>query len=81
MTDQEIFEKMTAIIKPFAKDEEALSALSMSSLLLEDLKIDSVRLVDVILEMETQFSIEIDNDDIEKIQKMSDAVAVVKTKK
>ncbi|MFW5801734.1 MAG: phosphopantetheine-binding protein [Spirochaeta sp.] len=74
MTKNEVFEKVVAIIGPFAKDEEALKNANESTNILSDLKVNSARLVDIILDFEDQFDIAIDDDAADQIQTLGDAV-------
>ena len=48
MTEQQVFEKVVSIIKPFAKAPEVLASAQMETSILKDLKVNSARLVDVV---------------------------------
>ncbi|AFG38320.1 phosphopantetheine-binding protein [Spirochaeta africana] len=74
MSKQEVFDKVVAIIGPFAKDEEALKGATEETNILTDLKVNSARLVDIILDFEDQFDIAIDDDAADQIQTLGDAV-------
>lgn len=77
MTEQEVFEKVVAIIKPFAKAPEALAAAKMETSILKDLKVNSARLVDVVLEIEDAFEIEVKDEDADKVKTIGDAVKLI----
>mgnify|MGYP003454599066 FL=1 len=47
---------------------------------LNDLKINSANLVDVILDIETEFDIIIDNDSMEKMLNVQTAIEIITTK-
>ena len=47
MTRDEIFAKVIEIVKPFVKNQDALTAVSEDTNILEDLKVNSARLVDI----------------------------------
>jgi acyl carrier protein len=67
MTKEELIIKLKAIVKPYIQDEEAFKNLTEETDFINDLKINSANLVDVILDVEDEFNIEIDNDSMEKM--------------
>lgn len=75
-----IIEKLTEIIKPYVQDQEALANINENTDLLQDLKINSAHLVDIILDAEEAFDIEIDDDSAEKMLKVKDAVDIIDDK-
>ena len=77
MNTQEVFDKVVAILKPFAKNEEALSGVSMATSLQTDLEVNSARLVDIVLEIEDAFGIEVSDDDADKVATVGDAVNLI----
>jgi Phosphopantetheine attachment site. len=58
----------------------ALDAATDDTHILDDLKVNSARLVDVIIKCEDVFDIEIDDDDADEIKTIGDTVAVIKSK-
>ncbi|MEX1182592.1 MAG: phosphopantetheine-binding protein [Gemmatimonadota bacterium] len=80
MDRDETFQKVVQIIKPFVKNQEALNGASEKTLLLDDLGVNSARLVDIVLEFEDQFGIEIDDDAADRVQSIGDAVDVIQEK-
>jgi acyl carrier protein len=48
--------------------------------ILDDLKVNSARLVDIIIKCEDVFGIEIDDDDADRIRTIGDAMDVIKNK-
>ncbi|MCC6217709.1 MAG: acyl carrier protein [Polyangiaceae bacterium] len=77
MSKDEVFEKVLAIIKPFAKAPEALASAGMETSILKDLKVNSARLVDVVLEIEDAFGIEVKDEDADKVKTIGDAVTLI----
>ena len=53
-------EGVVKILTPWVKNEEALAAVAMTTNILEDLKVNSARLVDVVIAFEDEFDIETD---------------------
>jgi acyl carrier protein len=77
MTEQQVFEKVVSIIKPFAKNPEALASAGMETSILKDLKVNSARLVDVVLEIEDAFNIEVADEEADKVRTIGDAVSLI----
>lgn len=77
MSEQQVFEKVVSIIKPFAKAPEALAGAGMETSILKDLKVNSARLVDVVLEIEDAFEIEVKDEDADKVKTIDDAVKLI----
>ncbi len=80
MTKQNIEEKLKEIIKPYIGDEEAFKNLTSKTHLLADLKINSAHLVDVILDSEEIFDIEIDDESAEKMITVQAALDIISDK-
>ncbi|MDA3949204.1 MAG: phosphopantetheine-binding protein [Spirochaeta sp.] len=74
MAREQIFEEVMNIISPFAVNKEALENANEQTNILTDLKVNSARLVDIILDFEDKFEIEIDDDAADEIQTLGDAV-------
>jgi acyl carrier protein len=77
MDNQEVFDKVVEILKPFAKNDEALSSISLETSLQKDLEVNSARLVDIVLEIEDNFDIEVSDDDADQVNTVGDAVKLI----
>jgi acyl carrier protein len=77
MDQKEVFEKVVAILRPFAKNREALANVGLDMSIQKDLKVNSARLVDVVLEIEELFGIQVKDEDAEKVRTVGDAVSLV----
>lgn len=75
MTREEIELKLKTIIKPYVQNEEAFNNLTPETDMLQDLQINSAHLVDVILDMEEEFDIEIDDETAEKMLTVGEAIS------
>ncbi len=75
MTREEIELKLKTIIKPYVQNAEAFNNLSPETDMLQDLQINSAHLVDVILDMEEEFDIEIDDETAEKMLTVGEAIS------
>ncbi len=80
MNQQETLEKLKAIVKPFVKDEEAFQNLTEETDFINDLQINSANLVDIVLDTEEAFDIEIDNQSMEKMLTIKAALEIINTK-
>ncbi|MFO7568793.1 MAG: phosphopantetheine-binding protein [Smithellaceae bacterium] len=80
MDDKKIFEEMVNILKTYTKDVTLLEKATLETHILNDLKVNSARLVDVIIKCEDVFGISVDDDEADKIRTIGDAVSIVKNK-
>ena len=80
MTTEALLEKLKGIVKPYVKNEEGFKNMTEDTDFLTDLKINSANLVDVILDIETEFDIIIDNDSMEKMLNVKAAIEIITTK-
>ena len=72
--------KLKTIVKPYIKDREAFNNLSEDTDFINDLKINSANLVDVILDVEEAFDIVIDNASMEKMLDVKTALLIIESK-
>jgi len=80
MNKEEIIERLTPIVSTYAQNKEALINISESTDFINDLKINSANLVDVVLDIEEEFDIEIDNTSMEKMLNVKAAMEVIEEK-
>lgn len=80
MDRKETFDKVVEIIKPFVKNQEALAEANEKTRILDDLQVNSARLVDIVLDFEDRFGIEIDDESADRVQTIGDAIAVPQEK-
>jgi acyl carrier protein len=80
MTKEKLIIKLKVIVKPYIQDEEAFKNLTEETDFINDLKINSANLVDVILDVEDEFEIEIDNDSMEKMLSVKAAIEIIEEK-
>jgi len=76
---QEIIEQLKEIIKPYVNDQLALNALTETTDFINDLKINSANLVDVILDIEEKYNIIIDNESMEQMVNVQAAMEIIAT--
>ncbi len=80
MEKQEIFEKFIELIREYVKEADRLENAEMGTEIIQDLKVNSARLVDIIIKVEDTFDIEIEDDDADKIKTIGDAVEIIDSK-
>jgi acyl carrier protein len=71
---------LTAIVKPYVQDQEAFLKLNEDTDFINDLKINSANLVDVVLDIEDKYDIEIDNESMESMLNVRASLAVIESK-
>ena len=77
MEANQIFKEIIEILRIYAKNREGLDAATMATHILDDLKVNSARLVDVIIKCEDVFGITIEDDEADKIRTIGDAVNLI----
>lgn len=77
MNKQEIIEHLKAIVKPYIQDQAAFESLTEETDFINDLKINSANLVDVILDIEEKFDIIINNQAMEKMINVKAAIEII----
>jgi acyl carrier protein len=80
MSKEELFEKVVEILTPYAKNQAALGSVSPETNILEELKVNSARLVDVVLAFEDEFNIEIADEDVDAVATVGDCVSLIQQK-
>lgn len=78
LTDTDILEQLKGLIKPYLGVEIDLSKLTGDELLIDDLKINSAHIVDIIIDIESSFDIMIDDESINEMNTVGDSVSVIK---
>jgi acyl carrier protein len=80
MKKEEIILKLTTIVRPYIQNEEGFKNLNEDTDFINDLEINSANLVDIILDVEDEFKIEIDNDSMEKMLSVKATIEVIQSK-
>ena len=80
MNKDEAIQKLKEIVKPYVKEANLLENINEDTDFINDLNINSANLVDVVLDVEEVFDIEIDADSMEKMRDVKSALAVIEEK-
>ena len=77
MDKQETISQLKRIVKPYIQDQEAFDNLNENTDFINDLKINSANLVDIILDIEDLFDISIDNQAMAKMMNVQAALDII----
>ena len=77
MNRTEILDELKKILAPYTIDKEQLAGINEDTDLLKDLKINSANLVDIIIDAEEKYNVEIDYDDAEKMINVGSCIDVI----
>jgi len=80
MASEEIVNKVIDILMKYNKSDITRETITMETTLLGDLKINSARLVDIVLDFEDGFDIAIDDGDADVVNSVADAVELIESK-
>ncbi len=77
MERAQTFDKVIEILSPHVRNRDALADARDDTHILDDLKVNSARLVDVVLAFEDEFDIEIPDEDVDSVNTIGDCVRLV----
>ena len=80
MNKEQKIEELKSIVKPYIADQEAFERLTEETDFINDLKINSANLVDVILDIEEKYNIVIDNESMEQMINVKSAMEIIEAK-
>ncbi len=76
----QLIEDLKEIVKPYIQNQEAFDNINEDTDFINDLKINSANLVDVVLDIEDKYDIEIDNDSMEVMLNVKASLEVIQSK-
>lgn len=74
-------EELIRIIEKYAYNKELVHNAKPESRIIADLKINSARIVDIILDIEDDYDIEIEDEALETLITMGDVLKIIEDKK
>ncbi|MDX1720838.1 acyl carrier protein [Salegentibacter mishustinae] len=80
MKEKEILDSLKKIVTPYVQRKEGLENFNEKTDFIKDLEVNSANLVDVILDVEDEFDIEIDNDSMSGMLTVGDAKNIIERK-
>jgi acyl carrier protein len=80
MSEEQITAKFIEILRGYVKDPALLEKATKDTHILKDLKVNSARLVDIIIKCEDVFGTTIEDDEADRIATIGDAVKIIQAK-
>lgn len=80
MEKEILIEKLKEVVKPYVQDQVAFENLNESTDFINDLKVNSANLIDIVLDVEDMFDIEIDNESMEQMLNVKKAIEIIQLK-
>lgn len=80
MIKEERYDKLRNIIKTYLPEDVSVDDVTMESHFINELNINSANLVDIILDVEDEFDIMLENEDMERMQTVQDALQIIEAK-
>ena len=80
MTREEILDELKRVLAPYTTNKEMLAGINDQTDLITDLKINSANLVDIIIDAEARYNIEIDYDSADKMINVGNCIDVINEK-
>lgn len=81
MKKDEILHCLREIVAPYVQNEVAFQDFNGKTDFLKDLEINSANLVDIVLDVEDEFDISIDNDSMDRMLTVNDAIRLIELKR
>lgn len=78
--DQEQYQKLKDIIQIYLPEDVVISDVKPDSNFVTELNINSANLVDIILDVEDAFNIRLENEDMDKMKTVQDALVIINSK-
>ena len=80
MVNKKQYQQLKDIIKLYLPEDVSEEAIEAESHFINELNINSANLVDIVLDVEDAFDIEFENEDMDKMQTVQDALAIIELK-
>ena len=80
MENEDKYQKLKEIIGAYLPDDVKIDAITLDSNFTTELNINSANLVDIILDVEDSFDIILENEDMDKMQTVKDALSIIDMK-
>ena len=80
MTREEILTELKSVFAPYTSNKEMLESINDQTDLIANLKINSANLIDIIIDAEAKYNIEIDYDSADKMINVGSCIDVISEK-
>ncbi len=81
MKEEEYYQQLKGIVQPYLPEDISIDDISPDSHFINELNINSANLVDIVLDVEDAFAITLENDDMDEMQTVKDALAIINKKR
>ncbi|SNR45251.1 acyl carrier protein [Maribacter sedimenticola] len=80
MEREEKYQTLKNIVKVYLPEDVDVTDIKQNSHFMENLNINSANLVDIVLDVEDAFDIRLENEDMDQMQTVNDALAIIDAK-
>ncbi len=80
MDKETVYQKLKEIIKVYLPEDVSVAQITMESHLVKELNINSSHLVDIVLDVEDTFNIEIKDNELEAMDTVASAIQIIDQK-
>ncbi len=80
MTSDDIYNQLKDIIKVYLPEDVSVDNITPESHLIQELNINSAHIIDVVLDVEDTFDIEIQDNELQALDTVSNAIALIQEK-
>ena len=80
MEDNKHYNTLRELIKPYLPEDVSLDQLTPESHLVGELNINSSHLVDLVLDLEDHFDIRLEDEEMQRMETVGDAVKIIEGK-
>ncbi|MDT0607629.1 acyl carrier protein [Croceitalea rosinachiae] len=80
MKEEEKYQKLKEIVKTYLPDDVDVESIQLESNFTTELNINSANLVDIVLDVEDVFDIRLENEDMDGMQTVNDALMIINKK-
>jgi acyl carrier protein len=80
MTKEEKYQKLKDIIKIYLPEDVSITDVKEDSNFISELNINSANLVDIVLDVEDAFDIRLENEDMDEMQTVTNALHIIEAK-
>ncbi len=74
------YQKLKEIIKIYLPEDVSIEAVTEESHFINELNINSANLVDIVLDVEDAFDIQLENEDMDEMATVKDALGIIEKK-
>ncbi|WP_298998863.1 acyl carrier protein [Flagellimonas sp. S174] len=74
------YEELKSIVANYLPDDVSAESISLESHFINELNINSANLVDIVLDVEDAFDIMLENEDMDQMETVQDALRIVDSK-